>query len=223
MFVCSDSFLRDVILRGAAGFSKRRPTRAAQKVPANAAQIGDDYFLRNAYVTDRKYIPPELTVNSDQTQSPYAHGESATWSESGAKQVSVIGQEEKRAFTLNVGISMSGELLPFQAIYQGMTRRSLPKPDARGQDRAAEIGILFEPSMTKTYWSTQATMRSYVDNILVPYYERQCALLGLGDDQEFLWVIDCWSVHRSKEFRTWMKVNHPRITMLYVPANCTSI
>ena len=38
-----------------------------------------------------------------------------------------------------------------------------------------------------------------------------------------IWLIDCWSVHISKEFREWMKNHHPKIHILYILANCTSI
>ncbi|EJD52467.1 hypothetical protein AURDEDRAFT_18204, partial [Auricularia subglabra TFB-10046 SS5] len=205
------------------GFSQRRPTRAAQKVPENAPQLGDDLFWRLAYNMEEEDVPPQLVVNSDQTQSPYAYGSDTTWSEMGAKQVSVVGQEEKRAFTLNVGVSMSGTLLPFQAIFQGQTSKSLPSPDARGQDEAERLKFRFEPSKTKTYWATQETMQLYVRNILVPYYEAQRILLGLPEDQRYIWLIDLWAVHRSEEFRQWMKQNFPQIILLYIPANCTSL
>ncbi|THU98939.1 hypothetical protein K435DRAFT_659941, partial [Dendrothele bispora CBS 962.96] len=35
--------------------------------------------------------------------------------------------------------------------------------------------------------------------------------------------IDCWSVHHSKEFLTWMKVTHPSIIILFVPGSCTGL
>jgi hypothetical protein len=36
-----------------------------------------------------------------------------------------------------------------------------------------------------------------------------------------IWLIDYWSVHTSVEFKAWMKEEHLRILLLYVPANCT--
>ena len=38
-----------------------------------------------------------------------------------------------------------------------------------------------------------------------------------------IWLIDCWSVHISKEFQNWRKIHHPEIFVLYIPTNCTSI
>lgn len=52
-----------------------------------------------------------------------------------------------------VGVSMNGEVLPFQAIYQGADpKRSLPSPGSPlYQDAINDIGIRFEVSKTKTY------------------------------------------------------------------------
>ena len=38
-----------------------------------------------------------------------------------------------------------------------------------------------------------------------------------------IWLIDCWSVHISKEFRGWMKNHNPKIHILYILVNYTSI
>lgn len=221
-FSCSDAWIRS-FLHHAVGFSPRAPTRAAQKVPQDAHLLGDKLLLRFAHIVERDFIPPALIVNSDQTQSIYAYGTAKTWSETGAKQVSVVGQEEKRAFTINVGVAQDGTLLPFQAIYTGRSQRSLPTAGAPGRERADELGFLLNWSGTDTYWSTQSTMRDYVEKILIPYFERRRLELGLPPTQRFIWLLDCWSVHRSEEFRTWMKTNHSRISMLFVPAGCTGL
>ncbi|KAJ6621668.1 hypothetical protein B0H10DRAFT_2187938 [Mycena sp. CBHHK59/15] len=47
--------------------------------------------------------------------------------------------------------------------------------------------------------------------------------LGLPPTQVAIWKIDCWSVHKSKDFRDWMKKNHPYIIILFIPGGCTSI
>ena len=135
----------------------------------------------------------------------------------------MVGKDEKRAFTLMVGISMIGEVLPFQAIYTGTTDRSLPARNAPNYTKATEeLKFLFESSGNDTYWSTMKTMQSYVTNILVPYFESHCKQLNLVN-QLCIWQIDCWSVHQSLEFRTWMRKHYPWIRIHYVPANCTGL
>ncbi|KAF8238063.1 hypothetical protein L208DRAFT_1244129, partial [Tricholoma matsutake] len=74
------------------------------------------------------------------------------------KQVSMIGVDEKRAFTVLVSVAANGTLLLFQAIYEGLTNRSLPESSTLNHNEVIEAGFLLEFSGTKTYWSNQQTM-----------------------------------------------------------------
>jgi hypothetical protein len=205
------------------GWSLRRATRAGKKTPENITQILTDAALRLVSTISTFNVPKPLTVNSDQTGVVYSAGALETYAPIGSKQVEVIGKDEKRAFTLMVGISMSGEVLPFQAIYTGTTDRSLPTRNAPNYTKATEeLKFLFESSGNDTYWATMKTMQSYVTNILVPYFESHRVQLNLPN-QLCIWQIDCWSVHQSIEFRTWMRKNYPWIRIHYVPANCTGL
>ncbi|EKM78198.1 hypothetical protein AGABI1DRAFT_129327 [Agaricus bisporus var. burnettii JB137-S8] len=221
-FKCSESFVRKY-LRKTLGWSERRATKAAQKLPVNLQEILREAFLREAFLIRDYSIPAALRVNTDQTQLVYQQGSDRTWNLAGEKQVATVGQEEKRAFTLVPSISASGELLPMQAIYMGKTSISCPSPWAAGYDHAQELGFQMLPSMTTTYWSTQETMRTLVDTIIAPYFERKKQELGLPQTQHSIWKIDCWSVHRSRSFREWMKENHPNIILVFVPGGCTSV
>lgn len=66
-------------------------------------------------------------------------------------------------------------------------------------------------------------MKSFVNDILAPYFDKKKDELGLPPSQKSLWQIDVWLVHRSKEFRGWMGKNHPNIILDYVPGGCTSV
>ncbi|THU81984.1 hypothetical protein K435DRAFT_610801, partial [Dendrothele bispora CBS 962.96] len=198
-------------------------TKATQKLPANVEDILEEAFLREAYVIRNYVIPAELRVNTDQTQTVYQQGNKATWNKRGEKQVGSIGKDEKRAFTLVPLISASGELLPFQAIFQGSTDASCPSKSSPFYQEAKELGFCIEPSKTKTYWSTMETMKSLVNDIISPYFERKKRELNIENpgEQRSIWKIDCWSVHKSKEFLSWMKTTHPNIIVIFVPGNCT--
>jgi hypothetical protein len=141
----------------------------------------------------------------------------------GEKQVATMGMDEKRAFTLVPSISASGELLPMQTIFHGKTSASCPSKGARRYNEAKDQGFKFEPSQSHTYWSTQATMQLLVNDIIAPYFDRKKEELGLPPTQCSLWMIDCWSVHKSEEFRGWMKTRHPTIIISFVPGNCTGV
>ena len=221
-FKCSDAFVKK-FLHKSMGWSERRATKAAQKLPTNHEEILTHAFLREAYVVRDHAVPADLRVNTDQTQMVYQQGTQRTWNESGAKQVSTIGQEEKRAFTLVPSISASGVVLPMQAIFMGKTSQSCPSRNAPSYAEAQKLGFRMLPSKTSTYWSTQETMRDLVDTIIAPYFEKTKVALNLPPEQCSVWKIDCWSVHKSAEFLGWMKENHANIIVIFVPGGCTGI
>ena len=221
-FHASDSFIRSW-LHKALEWSYRKVTRAAQKLPENWEDQCERSVLRKAYIIKEHNIPAELYVNSDQTQVTYAPGDKMTWAETGAKQVSLTNTDEKRAFTVMVSVMSDGALLPFQAIYQGKTSRSCPSPSSPHYQDVLDTGFQLVCSGTDTYWSNQQTMKLFVNDILAPYYDRKKADIGYPPSQKSLWQIDVWSIHRSDEFRKWMKGNHPTIIIDFVPGGCTGV
>ncbi|VDC01186.1 unnamed protein product [Peniophora sp. CBMAI 1063] len=66
-------------------------------------------------------------------------------------------------------------------------------------------------------------MHALVDKQIVLYRWHIIEEQGLPESQKLIWLIDVWSVHRSKEFRKWMHDHHPKIIILYVPAGCTGL
>jgi DDE superfamily endonuclease len=221
-FRASDSFMRKW-LHSTMGWTCRKGTRAAHKLPDDWEDQCEKSAMRKAYLLKEYDIPAELFVNSDQTQRLYAPGDKLMYAEIGAKQVSVIGGDEKRAFIVMVSVSSAGRMLPFQAIYHGKTERSCPDKKSPNYDAAIAAGFRFEFSGTNMYWANQQTMRQFVNHILAPYFEETKAQLGLPPTQCLLWTIDVWSVHRSKEFLDWMRAQHPKILVDFVPGGCTGV
>ncbi|KAI1782135.1 hypothetical protein LXA43DRAFT_855832, partial [Ganoderma leucocontextum] len=204
------------------GWSIRRGTRPGHKFPANVDDVCRRFFLRNAVtIRDEDIVHPCFIVNSDQTQVLYSAGSKLTYAPKNSKQVAVVGSDEKRAFTLMVGVSLNGDVVPFQAIYQGSDpKKSLPQPSVRSYAEAAELKFRLELSNTKTYWSTLSTMKSYVIFILAPYFDHWREHYE-RPTQKCIWNIDVWSVHRSESFRTWMKTEYAWIIIIFVPGGCT--
>ena len=89
-------------------------TQAAQKLPKDWQNQCTHSFFRKAYVIKEHDIPIHLCINFDQTQIIYVPGNRMTSSQTGAKQVRMVGMDEKRAFTLVVGVAADGSLLPFR-------------------------------------------------------------------------------------------------------------
>lgn len=222
-FRCTDAFVRH-FLDTKMDWTWRCATKAAQKVPNNAPQVTVKAFLRMSCSVRDENISPHFIINADQTGIVYAQGTSRTYAERGAKQVAVVGTEEKRAFTLMVTLAQSGQLLPFQAIYSGKDpRRSLPKPSSPGYNDAIAFGIRFEVSGNESHWATQASMQNWMNFIVVPYFEDQKRTHHAPPSQRCIAYIDCWSVHRSLEFRTWLAVTYPWVYLQYCPAGCTGL
>jgi hypothetical protein len=223
VFTCSPGFVRK-FLKNEMNWSLRHATRAAQKIPADADELLHRAALRQAFSIRNHNIPAALRVNSDQTQVVLQRGSTLTWNERGVKQVTTHGLEEKRAFTLMVGVSAAGQLLPFQSIWGGKTAASLPETGTEDHRVAMELGFLFEVSgITGNYWSTEATMRSYVTKVVVPHFCEQMLALELPSNHPSIWQIDVWSVHASISFRAWMSTTYPWIILDYVPGGCTGL
>ncbi|KAE9396378.1 hypothetical protein BT96DRAFT_824716 [Gymnopus androsaceus JB14] len=147
-------------------WSIRKATRAAHKLPENWEDQCEQSAFCKAYKIKEYNIPAELFINSDQTQMLYAPGDKLTWAKTGSSQVSVLGAEEKRAFTVTVGVTASGRALPFQAVYAGRTDRSCPSKQSPYYQAALDVGIQFVFSGTDTYWANHETMHQYVNESL---------------------------------------------------------
>jgi hypothetical protein len=152
----------------------------------------------------------------DQTGVHLAPVDSRTYETSGAKEVKVIGADDKRQITACIGSSLNGDLLPLQLIFQGKTSAS--HPPATPESHAAFVHI----THSENHWSNQETMRQYVAEVIVPYAERRAAEHTLPHDSHIILVLDVWAVHKSEEFRLFIRTYHPNIHMVFVPPNCTS-
>ena len=157
------------------GWSLCHATCPGKKTPENVTQVLTNAALHLVSTISKHDVPKSLLVNSYQTGVTYSAGGLATWAPINSKQVEVLGKDEWQTFTLMVDISMSGEVLPYQAIYSRKTPASLPTDKAPDYTKATqELKFRLESSGTDTYWSTIKTMQIYVINILVPYFESHC-------------------------------------------------
>ncbi|KAJ7042717.1 hypothetical protein C8F04DRAFT_893570, partial [Mycena alexandri] len=80
----------------------------------------------------------------------------------GSKQVGLIGNKEKRAFTALLAVLAAGNALPTQCVYEGKTAWSTPtaKATSRQECDAAEFRFVFS-GKTGNHWSNQKTMQQW--------------------------------------------------------------
>jgi hypothetical protein len=109
-----------------------------------------------------------------------------------------------------VASSANGNLLPFQVVHKGGGERVLPKTRAG----AEELGMKFVWNKSN-HWSSFGTMLQYLEDIITPYLNER------GVDSKCVLLFDCWSVHKSAEFRAKISKNE-RIFFVFVPAGTTS-
>ena len=176
---------------------------------------------RTSYLVKAHSIAPELVINTDQTRIHLVPaGGARTWAEKGSKHVQILGMEDKRQITVSVSSSAAGNLLPFQLVFTGTTDRSLP-PRNEGRQMCEDVG--WHLTYSNNHWSNLTTCKQFVEQILQPYRRKQVQEMGLDEETKLIWLLDCWSVHISKDFISWLKISHPQILLIFIPANCTSV
>jgi hypothetical protein len=75
----------------------------------------------------------------------------------------------------------------------------------------------------KTHWTNESTLRLWVDEIVWPAHKKDCKKRGADPAvAKSIINIDCYPVHISKSFRTWLKNRYIQFCLVYVPPNCTS-
>ena len=196
----------------------RKGTQATYKKPASWKKDIETMIMRASILIDVHKIKPEMFINFDQTGVHLVpNGGERTYETKGSTQVDIAGSDDKRQITVLVTSTAAGELLPLQIIFTGSTSASLPSVAA--SKSAIEAG--FHLTNTKNHWSNLQTMKLYIENIIVPYVTRTRMELKLDDDSRFVLLMDCWSVHRGKEFRNYLTKFHPTLIPLFIPAGCT--
>jgi hypothetical protein len=152
----------------------------------------------------------EMIVNFDQTGLSIVPTSSWTLAEKGAKQVEIVGLDDKRQITALLGCSLTGDLLPLQLIYTGKTDKCHPSyafPDD------------WQVTHSESHWSTSKTMEDYVRGILVPYFDRVRAMKQLPADQPALCLMDVFRAHRVDSVQQLLASNNIRV--IFVSACCT--
>ncbi|KAG9086375.1 hypothetical protein FRC06_003131 [Ceratobasidium sp. 370] len=218
-FKCSESFIRH-LLHNELNWSWHATMQAAQKLPSNWEDQCVELAHRLTWNIMLHNIPPELVINADQTGVSYLGTGHKTWELKGVSQVPGFGQDKKRQFTLMVAVMAAGQILPFQAIYKGTTKNSLPSERAQATCKSA--GFVFTSGGHK-HWSNLKSMQEWVIEDVVVFANKEHRRLGLPPTQKIILIIDCWSVHRGAPFRNWMKEKFPWIILLFIPGGCTSV
>lgn len=152
----------------------------------------------------------------DQTGVHLVPCSSYTYEAQGSASVAVVGSDDKRQITVCLASALDGTLLPLQLIFQGKTARSLPAVTP------SSLAVNAHLTCSENHWSSQVTMQQWVSEVLMPYADRCIQQHRLHSDAHIVLLLDVWAVHKSEEFRKFLRTHHPRVHLVFVPANCTS-
>ena len=105
----------------------------------------------------------------------------------GARQVAVVGKEDKREITVLLSVAASGGMFAPQMIfYQGKTERCHCK---------VTFPENWNVTHSETHWSTELIMLEYIDKVLVPYVTQMRQMLELAMDHPALAWFDVFKAH----------------------------
>ena len=128
----------------------------------------------------------------------------------GCKRVQVIRANDKQQITAVFSVTLSGEFMCPQLIYQGTTTKCLPS-------------VRFPPdwhvTFTENHWSNENTMEDYLDKILLPYIDRRRSENKLDKTHPALVIYDTFRAQCTQRILEKLETNNVHVTI--VSANCT--
>ena len=94
----------------------------------------------------------------------------------------LLVKEKKKEITGTLAVTMTGQFLPMQLIYQGTTNRCLPK----GVELPDDLNVNY----TKNHWSNEEKAIEHLEKVVFPYLKKQKAELKLTDEQKGMLIFD---------------------------------
>ena len=217
-----DEHLKNIDLRSSSwakslfhrmGFVKRTFTTSKPEIPEKAKMEAKLLYQHQIVSYVEEYsIPPSLILNFDQTPLKFAPVTNRTLSAKGSKHAAVTGSSFKQAITATFGITCENKFLPMQLIYGGKTERSIPR---------VKFPNSFSLSANEKHFSNTLESLKLLDEIVIPYIEKERANLQLPDDQPALLIIDVFSGQMTDPVIE--KIRENSIKLLKVPANMTQL
>ena len=149
---------------------------------SNAGKVTVSHFqeLQKVFLADIKAevlfndVPRELVFNWDQTAVKYVPTGEWTMHRYKEKIIPIANSDDKRQITAVLAITLAGEFLPPQMIYQGKTPRCHPKV-SYPED--------WDVWHSANHWSTEETMIRYLEKVIVPFVSRKREALKLDKDR----------------------------------------
>ena len=169
--------------------SRRMVTTSRPKITRSIWEETRFVFLQEiAHAVSWHDIPDELIINADQTPSKFVPTDNITMAVKGSKHIPRKGANDKRGITATLLETLNGVMLPFQLIYKGKTKRSLP---------SVEFPEGFSLSYNESHWSNEKESLKLLKEIINPYVEKVKEEMGLPMTQKALLIWDAFRGQQS--------------------------
>ena len=110
------------------GYTKREATTAKHPVPEGfLREVGFSFHLSIQSIARALDVPSKLIINIDQTLLAFFPVSKYAMHQKNEKAVPIANSSNYHQITGTFSVSMSGDFLPMQLIYQGKTDRCFPK------------------------------------------------------------------------------------------------
>ena len=76
----------------------------------------------------------------------------------------MVAKDDKRQMTAVFAVSLSGDFLPPQLIYEGKTTRCLP---------CFQFPSTWNVTFTVNHWSNEGTIKEYIEKVILPYISKK--------------------------------------------------
>ena len=208
-------------------FSYKKATTNQRKIPANCEFLQQCFVNRIIATAAKRNIKhASFIINWDQTAVMLMGNSQYTYHSKQEKDVSIIGFDDKRQITAVVGTNWLGEMIPIQLVFGGQEskphqKKAVPSPPNDEIKRGIKSWHL---TQSPSHWSTFNSMKEYVDNVIHPYIQKK------GEENKIeekpfraILIMDCWKVHKGKEFLSWISEKYPQYSIVFVPASCTAV
>ena len=192
------------------GYVKRKCSNAGKVAVPRFLELQGDFLADIQAEVVMNEIPTELVLNWDQTALHLVPTGQWTVHRSDEKVVPITNSDDKCQITAVLAVTITGEYLPPQLIYQGKTKRCHP---------AGEVPEGWDIWHSHHPWSNEETMLRYVEMVIAPFIDAKRATLHLDKTHPALAIFDCFRGQTTPEFAEVLKKHN--IIQVAVPANCT--
>ena len=154
----------------------------------------------------------DLILNFDQTPLGFTCRAKTTFTEENAETVPTGNLDDKRQITGTFVVKLSGEFLPIQLIYTGMTDLSHPK---------VEFPKGFDITYSSNHWANKEIVMSLLKKIVFPLVNEKGESLSLSKDAKALLIFDVFKGQTTPAVNDLLKDNN--CIVQHVPNNHTNL